>query len=197
VANFDRDQLAAILSSARIEPRNKTINKLDSLLTFRQIGYWISRNEIIGKKGPSPELLNLHKSLKDWIALVLRDLKNKNDPFPSLYELPIVIDEYDDNDKYNMRFDSIMWLFNTTNKAIGLLEREKPNRPIHPKEAETYLFRRLYDDYCDLKGDKTISDTGPQIRFVTGCAKMIDPNIIVPKRLRQRLSYYYADNKLV
>jgi hypothetical protein len=106
-----------------------------------------------------------------------------------------VIGENLDDEKYEAKFKSIIWLFDSIAKTVAWLEKEKPKRPVHPKEIETYLLRGLYDDYCELSGNKTLSDAGPPIRFVRDCAKLIDPKMAVPKRLRQRLSYYDARNK--
>jgi hypothetical protein len=184
--HFDRERLAAVLASAKIDATKKNIMELDLRLTIRQLVYWIGQKQIIGTTGPSKELLDLHDALRRWLATCFRDLRN-HDPNPSTYELEVVIDEYCDEAQHDANFEKILWFFSSITETIELLEADKPHRSRHPKAKETYLFLRLYDDYRYLSGKQTLSPAGPQIRFITECTKIIDQKIIVPARLERRI----------
>jgi hypothetical protein len=239
MANFDRERLSAILTSARIEASKKNIKELDFRLKLREMVYWAQKKTIVA--GPSKELLDLHIALGKWLErCIVRS--NENEPNPYVDELLLVIgkddndqplspltvakgsvehklakaitmlargqaaamtalDElrklgeaiYKPNDEIQCKnFETIIWLFKATKKAADLLEAYRPHT--RRAGAETYLFRRLYDDYCGLSGRQKLSNTGPPIRFVKECAEIIVPGIVVPDGLRQRLERDIARN---
>jgi hypothetical protein len=118
---------------------------------------------------------------------------NGGEPNPYVDELLLVVDkDGNDDEKQFGKFEEIIWLLKATNEAADLLEADRPHA--RRSGAETYLFRRLYEDYCELSGRRTLSEKGPPIRFVKECAEMIVPGIVVPKGLRQRLEYAIAPN---
>jgi hypothetical protein len=186
---FDPEQLVAVLRSARISASKKNVEDLDWRLTMRQTIYWIKQKEIIGVTGPSKELLDLHGALKRWLDLCFRDFRaNPDDSNISTYELRVVVDEYEDDAEYEKKLrEKILWMLTATKEAITLLDENKPLRPRHAKANSSYLFLQLYDDFCALSGKSTLSRAGPSIRFVTDCAKIIDPKIVVPLGLMQRI----------
>lgn len=59
MANFDREQLRAILTSAGIDASKKNIRELDLRLSLRQCLYWAWNEETVSYLGPSKELLRL------------------------------------------------------------------------------------------------------------------------------------------
>jgi hypothetical protein len=209
MANFDREQLRKILTSARIDTSEKNIKELDVRLKSHQIGYWAEKKTI--DAGPSKELLGLHGALKKWLELcfgVVRRNRNEDDPNPYVDELLLVIDKDgklirvslksgvmeiglvspdEVDDEIYKKFEAIIWLLRATKEAADLLEAERPHT--RRSGAETHLFRRLHEDYCELSGRQTLSERGPPIRFVKECAELIVPGVVVPEGLRQRLEY--------
>jgi hypothetical protein len=52
------------------------------------------------------------------------------------------------------------------------------------EDPQTTFFVHLYHLYTIISGKTSITDTGPAARFIRECAALVDPTIIVPKRLR-------------
>jgi hypothetical protein len=95
MANFDRERLSAILTSARIDASKKNIKELDVRLKLRQMVYWAQKKTIVA--GPSKELLGLHNALGKWLErCIVRS--NEDEPNPYIDELLLVIDK-DANDQ--------------------------------------------------------------------------------------------------
>jgi hypothetical protein len=209
LANFDREQLRAILTSAGIDASKKNIRELDLRLSSRQCLYWAWKEETVSYLGPSKELLRLRDALMKWMVLCFKDhFLGVEDARSSIgapasprhraaiirrnasryrHELRLVIDEDEDETKHDEKCQAIIWLINAACEAVSLLEAERSQRRRAP--VETILFWRLYEDYCYLSGDQTLSDTAPSIRFVKECVELIAPEIIVPAQLRQRIEY--------
>ena len=183
-ADFDRKQLGAILTSAGIDASEENINELNIRMKLRGIIHWAKEKTIIA--GPSKELLGLHNALGKWLERCFGG--NGGEPNPYVDELLSVLDkDGNDGEKQFEKFESIIWLLKATKEAADLLEAERPHT--RRSGAETYLFRRLHEDYCELSGRQTLSEKGPPFRFVKECAEMIVPGIVVPEGLRQRLEY--------
>jgi hypothetical protein len=88
MANFDRERLSAILTSARIDASKKNIKELDVRLKLRQLEYWVQKKTIVA--GPSKELLGLHNALGKWLELCIFRSKEA-EPNPYVDELLLVI----------------------------------------------------------------------------------------------------------
>jgi len=211
LANFDREQLRAILTSAGIDASKKNIRELDLRLSLQQCLYWAWQEESVSYLGPSKELLRLRDALIKWMALCFTDHFLGVEDARSLigapasprhraaiirrnasryrHELRLVIDEDEDEKKHDEKCQAIIWLINAASEAVGLLKAERSQNTRRRIPVETILFRGLYEDYCCLSGRQTLSDTAPSIRFVKECVELIAPEIIVPAQLRQRIEY--------
>ena len=164
MANFDRERLRAVLTSAKIDATEKNIEELDCRLQTRKLEYWIQKKEIIGVAGPSKELLDLRDALKKWIHLCIGEVRS---------EFPLVLGKNDSDDtQYKENFGAIIGFWKSTIEATNLLDAKRSSASRHRPEVETDLFRQLYEDYCALSRQRGLSKNGPSIRFIKGCAKI-------------------------
>jgi hypothetical protein len=175
---FDRERLAAALVKAKIDASEKNIKALDRFLNVRQLIYLIEKNQPLAM--PSKELVNLHCALRDWLKYCIQGSSKRDPGFLFNHEIELVTDGGDE-----AKHQTILWFFSAVTEAIEYLEKTAPG--VRQPAPATKLFRGLYDGYCQLNGGSSMSDTGPSIRFVIECAKIIDPEITIPLGLRQRI----------
>lgn len=82
--DFDHNQLASILRSAGIKPSNKIIRELESRLIWGNMIYWVRKKTLVGRVGPSIELINLYNALRNWLVKSFDDTKDLNEPLPTM-----------------------------------------------------------------------------------------------------------------
>jgi hypothetical protein len=185
---FDREQLRAILVRSKIEVSKRKIDTMDSRLRWIKFAHQAKKGQILGVVGPSEELVQLYVALRQWldrIFLPLSLLEDGDECWAATQnhnELELVT-EGDQN-----KVEQIFWLTKATFQAINDLEYHRPHQK--PPDLKKGLFTAFYRLYCELTGSAEMSDSGPSIRFVVECAKLVDPEIRIPKghALRDQLA---------
>jgi hypothetical protein len=156
---FDQEELKIALRSGNITVNEEAIGQLDGALRALATQY---RARKVGRAQDLNEQLARLEATRTSLADLL-------DAEPLLYAFETEVASI------------IRRLSVAVQHAIGFLETEKDQRRLRRDDAETTLFVNLRDFYIELSGNTGIAEDGPLHRFATACAKLIDPNIVLPQ----------------
>jgi hypothetical protein len=150
-----------------VEICDDDVAQLDRKLSSLQRAYRLKKRKwCLGATGASSKLQTLESTLKEWL----------NDE-ECHWELTLL------RNRHNIEVITVLGLADAISETVRLIKSQR--KPRRPESPATALFVDLYCVYTSETGKTGLSDCGPAIRFVTECAKLTDPNIIIPTGLRQ------------
>jgi hypothetical protein len=165
---FDRDRLKAVIRDARALRINENI--VDGAADWI-CDAWIKFRIRKKSKPPSQKLLKLREVLSGWV----------DDQSWEAFELSLCLAGPGDNRPSDA--------FARLTEEVGrLIKERRAGRKGRQEEALTTFLARLYGLYIAVSGETGLSDgCGPAYHFIKQCSALIDPTIVVPKRVRSTI----------
>ena len=156
---FDREALKVALDSGNIPVIDDEIRQLDGAL--RAPAQRFRARKVAGAQDLSGQLARL-EAAKNFLAGLWA-----TEPLLYAFEAETA--------------QIIKRLSRAVQHGIDFIHSEKERRKVRGDNPETTLYIDLRDVYFGLSGKTGISDAGPLHRFADACARLIDPNIVLPQ----------------
>jgi hypothetical protein len=162
---LDRERLKAVLVATGLPADglcvgDEVVEGAAALLYDSWVRYRAHKNRTAG---PSKKLRRLHSAISEWFDECIGD-----------YEWYLV------HNTDREKTDAIVWFLFQIEDVINSLDRQRPKGK--KEGCKTTFLTEICDLYTVIGGNPTISDGGPMHRFVTQCAALVDPTVVVPER---------------